>query len=727
MALSEEAREVEALAEAIRHHRRLYYNAQPELSDEAFDALEARLRRLHPDHSALGEVGAPPEGEAEAPGDSVDAQRLSASEVEAAATSLLEATEAAYAGRPEDPRRYKQRYVDLAVSAPEHPVFARIVPARGLEWTKTAHEIPMGSLNKVNTEEELRAWAARCDELAEAAELPPISGTLALTEKLDGISIELVYDGGELEAAITRGDGVVGERITPNVARMQGVPAGIPHRGRVSVRGEIILRKSDVADYEALKKKADPKFDRVKSLRNTASGVARTKLHELLPATRLLTALVYDVEGIEGLETESDKQAFLEAQGFSRPYFATGSVDEILAIYARYADGDRKRLDYEIDGLVIRAEQLRAADLLGELNHRPRAAVAFKFGNEMEVSKVRAVEWNTGDTGRITPVARVDPVMLAGAEVRQASLHNLGLVRELGIAVGDDVLVSRRNDVIPYVEKVMVRAGGRTEAPHACSSCGHEVQVDGEYLVCPNLDCPARRRGRIKTWVKQLGLLEWGEKTLERLFDEGLAREPADLYRLEIEDITALHGFGEDTAKKLLGPLRASMRIPFPVFVAALGIPAVSKETGRLLAGAGFASVEEVLDAGREQLAEIEGLGTIKADKILSGLEERADEIARLREVGVEPTRPDDEGPLAGLSFCFSGSHQRPRKVLAQIVERQGGTVSSGVKKGLSYLVLADASSTSSKAQKARKLGTEIVDEAGFARVVTERGGDLEG
>jgi DNA ligase (NAD+) len=722
MSPRDEEREVEALAAAIRHHRHLYYNAQPEISDAEFDALEERLRRLAPDHPALAEVGAPPE---EGGAVEVEATRLGDAEARAAADFLLEATERAYAGEPTDPRLYKQRYVDLLETAPDHPVFARIVPARGLEWPKSAHEIPMGSLNKVNTEQELRDWAARCDELAAEAGEPPVSAALSLTEKLDGISIELLYDGGELEAAITRGDGVVGERITPNVARMKGVPKEISHRGRVSIRGEIILEKSDVPAYERLKKAADPKFDRVKSLRNTASGVARTKLHELLPATRYLTARFYDVEGVEGMATESDKQAFIEKQGFERPFASTGDIEHVLSIYHRYADTNRKSLDYEIDGLVIRAERLSTADLLGELNHRPRAAVAFKFGNEMEVSKVRAIEWNTGDTGRITPVARVDPVMLAGAEVRQASLHNLGLVRELGIAAGDDVLVSRRNDVIPYVEKVVLDAGGRTEAPEACSSCGTTPVVDGEYLVCPNFDCPARRRGRIKTWVKQLGLLEWGEKTLERLFDEGLAREPADLYRLRIEDITALRGFGEDTARKLLEPLNAKKAVPFPVFVAALGIPAVSRETGKLLAQAGFSSVEEVLEAGRDRLAELEGLGAIKADKIIGGLRDRRDEIARLREVGVEATRPADEGPLAGLSFCFSGSHSRPRKELAKLVESQGGTVTSGVKKGLSYLVLSDANSTSSKAQKARKLGTEIVDEAGFEAIVRERGGEL--
>ncbi len=714
---------MDALAENIRHHRRLYYNETPELSDESFDALENQLRKLAPNHPVFAEVGAAPPNQ---PASDEQSHPLTSKELTAHTTWLLNATQRAFEGDPADPKTYQQHYLKVQRSAPKHPALQGLIPARGQEWTKVAHEIPMGSLNKVNSETELRDWAKRCDVMADNGGLPPVSDALSIAEKLDGISIEVLYDQGKMEAAITRGDGTFGEQITPNVAHMQDVPSSIPYPARVSVRGEIILRKSDVGRYETLKKSADPKFEKVKSLRNTASGIARTKLQELSHAVTCLSILFYDVEGAPDLTTESDKHQWLKDQGFSTPFTGTGTINDILQIYQKYADGARAALDYEIDGLVIRAEQLQTFDLLGELNHRPRAAVAFKFSNEMEVSVVRAIEWNTGDTGRITPVARVDPVILAGAEVKQASLHNLGRIRELGIAVGDQVLVSRRNDVIPYVEQVVVPGGGREEAPTECSACGEPVTLDGEYVVCLYPHCPARRQGRVKTWLKQLGLLEWGEKTLERFFEEELVTEVADLYRLRVEDIISLHGFGEDSARKLLEPLQAKKSIPFPVFVAALGIPAVSKETAKLLVQAGFSSVPEVLAATTEQLSEIDGLGTIKAEKILQGLRERAEEIKHLEEVGVTPTRPEASGPLAGLSFCFSGSHQRPRKHLVQIVESNGGTVTSGVKKGLTYLVLADATSTSSKAQKARKLGTDIIDENGFEAVVHKRGGQIE-
>lgn len=722
-----DAETIARLAEQIRHHRDRYYNDEPDITDAEFDALEDRLRSLAPDHEVLGEVGAAPADEAaNAEQESEAAALVEDRDADALATRLRSEQNRFYAGKTADPKMYLGLYVALERAAPEHPTLARVVPPRGRDWVKAAHEIPMGSLNKVNTEQELTDWAARCDELAEAAELEPTADDLSVTEKLDGISIEVLYDHGEIEAAITRGDGIVGERITPNVEKMQGVPSHIPHEGRISVRGEIILTKKDAERFAEHKKRVDPKFTVVKSLRNTAAGIARTKDPKLLPGCPMLTILFYDVEGVEGLEDEKDKLDFIVKQGFATPYVDFGDVAQMIAIWKHYEDEKRAKLDYEIDGLVVRANRLRTFHLLGELNHRPRAAVAFKFGNEMQVTTLRGIQWSTGDSGRITPIAQIDPVFLAGAEVRQASLHNIAKVRSMQIGVGDQVLVSRRNDVIPYVEKVVVHGPNEEEAPTACAACGEPVAVSGEYLVCENLMCPARRLGRLKTWVKHLGLLEWGEKTFVRLLDEGLVAEPADLYRLTVDDIAGLSGYGELSAQKLLAPLAEKKELPLPTFIAALGIPSVSKETAKLLLGAGFESVDAILEASPESLAEIEGLGSIKADKILTGLASRKEEIERLQAVGVRTTTLEESGPLAGLSFCFSGPASRPRKELQAIVENNGGVVSAGVKKGLTYLVLSDASSTSSKAQKARKLGTEIIDEGAFEALVTERGGSTE-
>lgn len=723
---AENHKAVEELAEQIRYHRDRYYNAQPEISDEEFDALEDRLRELAPDHPVLAEVGAAPAPEPEL--DRAAEQRAEAlvqkTGTDKLAEMLLAESERFYEGTSNaEPAHYKSLWLALEKENPDHAAFRMAVPPRGLDWQKARHEIPMGSLNKVNSPEELADWAKRCDELATKGELLPISQNLSMTEKLDGISIELLYQDGVLEVAITRGDGLVGERITPNVARMQGVPARIAHESRVSVRGEVILKRSDADDFTAFKRKVDKRFTEVKSLRNTAAGIARTKDPKLLLGCKFLTILFYEVEGVAGLKTEAEKFELLERLGFETPTLYVGDLETLQREHDAYAKGKREKLDYDIDGLVARANDLHTFTMLGELNNRPRGAVAFKFGHEMQVTLLNSVLWSTGDSGRITPIAQIEPVFLAGAEVRQASLHNLAKVKAMNIGPGDQVLVSRRGDVIPYVEKVVVKGDEVEEAPDRCAACGAPPSVEGEYLVCRNPACPAVLIGRLKTWIKQLGLLEWGDKTFVRLWEAGLVREVADLYRLKAEDIMALEGYGETSAKKLLEPLHEKKRIPLAIYIAALGIESVSKETAKLLANAGYDSFAAIAEASVEELSAIEGLGQIKAEKIINGMKARLQETRELEALGVVPITREEGGPLSGLSFCFSGSHSRPRKVLQKIVEQNGGTVASGVTKGLTYLVLSNPSSTSSKAQKARKLGTEIIDEAGFEEIIRSRGG----
>ncbi len=711
----EEDASIDILASQIRRHRALYYGGEPEISDAEFDALEDRLRALSPEHEVLAEVGAL---EGLTPAQTMGAHTGPApaqgapysAEAEKMATSLRQMNQALYDQTSTDAEGYRTLWHKLRSLSPGHPILDETVPPKGQDWPKARHEIPMGSLNKVNSVDELTAWAEKCDLLAKEAGVNPISADLVLTEKLDGLSLEVVYERGTLKEAITRGNGVVGERITPNVRAMKGVPAEISQKARISVRGEIILKKSDAEGLLAFRRTVDPSFTELKNLRNAASGLSRIKDPTLLGATRFLSVLFYDLEPSETLTTEREKLEAIRALGFETPGTQFGTTESLAEVWRRYGERKRKQLDYDIDGLVIRANNLHTATILGELNHRPRAGIAFKFGNEMQVTTLKDILWSTGDTGRITPIAQIEPVFLAGAEVKQASLHNLARIKELKIGKGDQVLVSRRNDVIPYVENVVVKGPKQERAPKVCQVCRTAVSSAGEYLVCPNPDCPARRVGRLKTWVRQLGLMEWGEKTLERLYTCGLVQEPKDLYQLKEQDIAALEGFGEVSARKLLTPLNQQKTLPLATFIAALGIETISKETAKLLVRAGYDSIEAIAEAEEEALSAIDGLGSLKASRIVEGLRTRLPEIERLKKVGVEPVHTLEAGPLVGLSFCFSGAQSKPRKVLHELVEQHGGSIASTVKKGLSYLVLADASSSSSKAQKARKLGVQIID-----------------
>jgi DNA ligase (NAD+) len=626
-----------------------------------------------------------------------------------------------YAGAPEiSDAAYDALEDDLRALDPTHPVLAKVGSgALVSEWDKARHEIPMGSLNKAVSVEELRAWLARCDELLAKDGAAGIDSDLFVAEKLDGISIEVLYKNGRMVDAITRGDGEVGERITQNVARMKGVPARIKETRSLSVRGEIILRLSDMKRHYASGT----------SPRNLAAGTSKRFDGG---NCEHLTVLFYDlasddaaepseVAGAKGAATEVEKFAYIRSLGFATPSTAHGSIEDVIALYGEYAGGRRAALDYEIDGLVVYANDLHAQALLGEVNHRPRGAIAFKFASPAKVTTVLLVGWDTGPSGRVTPVAIVAPVELAGATVQRASLHTASNVRALGIGVGDEVLVSRRNDVIPYVEEVVEKHGPPAEVPTVCPVCATLISVEGEYLVCRNTSCRAIVEGRIQSWIGAIGALEWGEKLIEQLVEAKLVREPRDLYALTWQQIAGLDRRGEKSAKKCLAELEARLPLSLPVFVAALGMDNFALQTARLLVAAGYDTIEKLLAAREDQLASVSGLGPIKAASIVRGLAARRDEIHRLLAAGIVPITPKEAGPLAGLTFCFTGASSRPRAELTQRVESKGGRVLASVTKELGYLVIADPASTSSKAVKARKLGTKLITEEELEALIQAR------
>ena len=591
---------------------------------------------------------------------------------------------------------------------PANPFLARVGSAVAADaWEKARHEIPMGSLNKVTTADELRSWLTRCDELLKKEGMGSIADDLYMAEKLDGISIELIYRDGKLQDAITRGDGEVGERITSNVVRMRGLPLRIDFTAPLSVRGEIILRISDWEKHFRAAGYGSP--------RNTAAGAAR----RLDGATAVhLTVVSYDVAEELDLETEVEKFELLHKLGFATPNSYRGDLATMLTIYDEYEAGKRAALDYEIDGLVIRANQLAAQGALGQLNRRPRGAVAFKFASVGKATTIRAITWETGPSGRVTPLAAFDPVELVGAMVKRASLHNMANVRDKGIGVGDEVLVKRRNDVIPYVEEVITDGGNTEQPPSVCAVCDKPLKVDGEYLLCTNRACDALLQGRIKNWIKAVGALEWGDKLIATLVDKEMVREPLDLYRLTVAHIASLERHGDKSAQNALDQLHSRLPLRLDTFLTALGIPGFAARTATLVVKAGYDELDKLMAASVEELAAIDGLGEIKAKNIVDGLEARADEIARLIEGGIQPVTGEAAGPLADKSFCITGSHSRPRKELEVAITDAGGQMLSGVTKELDYLVIADPASTSSKATKARRYGTQLIDEAQLLRMI---------
>ena len=642
------AARIAELGALLKQYKDAYYNGQPLVSDAAYDQLEDELRALDPGHAVLASIGAPV------------------------------------------PAKAKPRAAGAQVS----------------EWEKAQHKIPMGSLNKAVDEGEFQAWVNRCEEHAARDKLPGVQGDLFVTEKLDGISLEVIYEQGVLTEAITRGDGQIGERITVNVARMKGALPRLKEPLNVSVRGEIILKLSDMKRS----------FPNASNARNMASGTAKRFDGN---GCEHLTVLFYDLEGEDAVD-EVHKFERLKQLGFETPNLYHTDASGVVRLYREYAASKRAALDYEIDGLVIRCNPVRTQALLGELAERPRAAVALKFASQTKVTRLKRIVWDTGDSGRVTPIAEFELVWIGGAHLERASLHNISNVKALGISEGDEILVSRRNDVIPQVEEVVVKHGPPVVIPTTCGVCQSKLVSEGEFISCRNTDCRAIVEGRLKNWVEAQDVHDFGAHIIGELVRAKLAREPSDLYKLRVEDVARLEHMGEISATKILNNLRAKLPLSLPLFLASLGIEHFALLTAKLIVGHGLDTLDKVRQATEAQIAAIPGLGPSKARVVVEGMKARSAEIDRLLAVGVVPVAPSHGGPLAGLSFCFTGALSRPRKELEALVEKHGGNLLSGVTKDLKYLIMSDPNSGSSKAEKAKKYGTKCLDEAAFFKLVDD-------
>lgn len=611
-------------------------------------------------------------------------------------TQLLQANQDYYNGTPTVTDEVYDAWRDeLRDLDPESLVLKQIGAPPASEWVKVKHGHTMGSLDKVNTPDELVAWAAKIQRV--------VYDPLLVTEKLDGISISLRYEGGRLVLAATRGDGTTGEDITSNVRRMKNVPASVPLLDPFTVRGEIVLLKSDFTEH----------FSDKANTRNAASGTAKRTDGK---GSEHLSILAYQiVEGVE-LLTEEIQYTTLENLGFKTPkWVVVPTAEAVNLLWKEYEERLREALPYEIDGLVVRSNDLLHQISLGDSHGRPKGAVAFKFTPPARETVLTEVIWQVGGTGRITPVAVFEPVSLVGATVTRASLYNIAYIEQLGVDLGSTILVVRANDVIPRVQSVVRPSDGTSvKAPECCPSCGAATARDGEYVVCPNLSgCPAQTVGRLKAWIRELRILEWGESLLQRLADAGLVTSVADLYALKKEQIAGLDRMADKSAENVLKTLWEANPVPLENFLGGLSIPLCATSIIKLVIDAGFDSLGKIQEMTYAQLCAIDGLGPKRATAIQEGLESREGLIAALLANGVK-IKERAVGNLTGKSVCFTGTSTRKRSVLETMAANAGANVKGSVGKGLTYLVLADPNSTTSKAVAARKHGTTCISEEDF-------------
>ena len=570
------------------------------------------------------------------------------------------------------------------------------VPDADSKWVKVRHAAPMTSLNKAVTPQELADWHASCGKRT----------GLVVSVKCDGASVSLKYSNGVLVQALTRGDGDVGEDITRNVKRMKGIVHTI-NGFTGHLRGEIVLLHSDWKKH--FPTKANP--------RNAAVGTAK---REDGVGSEHLTVLHYQMlrDGGTPITRKSIEFRALEKVGCAvARWELVADFAGVVAIYDRFVKTDRATTDFDIDGLVVEFDDLSVMETLGDLNKRPRGAVAAKFPPDAKETTLRDIRWQVGKSGRVTPVAEFDAVSLAGANVSNATLHNLSNIRTLckplgvpHLRVGDVLIASRRGDVIPGIESLLKSNGGLALAPpDECPACKTNLVMDGEYLVCRGEDCPAQVVGGISRWVRKIGVLGIGDSIIEALVEQAGVEDAADLYMLDpvkCESVTTSSGsrLGR-TAHTLVAELKAKSEVPLHTFVGSLGIPLCARSMCKVIVDAGYDDLDKMAAASVTQLSVIPGMGSGKAEEFVKGFRARRTLMDKLLDCGVT-IKAKAVGAMSGLSVCFTGV--RLPDMEAEI-EAQGGNVKGSVGKGLTFLVAKDPTGVSGKLDKARAMGVKVV------------------
>lgn len=590
------------------------------------------------------------------------------------------------------------------------------------EFTQHRHLQRLWSLDKVRTKGELADWSARAEKLrgeynaSHETQLPPI--TYALEYKFDGLTVNLTYENGLLTQAATRGNGVVGEEILPQVRTIRSVPLTIPFLGRMECQGECFMRLSVL---DKLNRSGE---EQLKNARNAAAGALRN-LDPAVTAKRNLDVCCYSVGFLEGaaLSAYGETIAFLKENGlpvseFMRIYPDIQSVYEGIA----QAEARRDQLDFLIDGMVVKICDGATREALGATDRFPRWAIAFKFAAEEATTILRDVTWEVGRTGKLTPRAYLEPVELAGATIRHATLNNYDDILRKRVRIGSRVFIRRSNDVIPEITGVAEEeeTGRPIEKPSRCPACGAHVEHRGVHLYCTNsLSCPPQITARLAHYASReaMDINAFSEKTAAQLVETMQLRSIPDLYDLTASDFMALEGFKNKKTGNLLAAIESSKHCTLGAFLFAIGIPNVGSKTARDLALA-FGCLERVRSASLEELTAIPDVGEIVAQSVIDFFADSsiADQIDRLLAHGVTPMgeeQPAENSPVSGKTIVVTGAMERMgRSEMEGLIEKLGGKASSSVSKKTNLVVAGPGAG--SKLDKARELGVPVMTEVDF-------------
>ncbi len=592
-------------------------------------------------------------------------------------------------------------------------------------FAQVTHEIPMLSLDNVFDEKELDAFHKRIQDRIPSAHF----NAFCCEPKLDGLAVSLLYDNGVLVQAATRGDGAVGENITENVRTISAIPLKLQGKGwpvRLEVRGEVFMPK---AGFERLNQQALKKGEKTfVNPRNAAAGSLR-QLDSKITAQRPLNFYAYSVGVIEGAELASSHyQRFLQLKGWGLPMCPetrlVSSMDEVKEYYQSILTR-RAQLAYEIDGVVIKVDDIELQQKLGFVARAPRWAIAYKFPAQEEITLLNDVEFQVGRTGAITPVAKLEPVFVGGVTVSNATLHNADEIERLGVKIGDSVIIRRAGDVIPQIVSVLLDRRSDTVVdivfPQYCPVCNSDIErVEGEAVArCTGgLVCQAQRKEALKHFVsrKALDVDGLGEKVIEQLVDKEMVSTPADLFRLKAGQLTVLERMGPKSAQNIVHALNAAKMTTLPRFLYSLGIREVGEATAANLA-LHFGSLDKIRQATHEELLEVQDVGVIVASHITSFFEQDKNQrvINELIELGIQwPNieKPSQDAilPLLGKVVVLTGSLSKlSRSDAKAALQELGAKVTGSVSKNTDILFAGEAAG--SKLVKAQELGIEIRSE----------------
>lgn len=598
-----------------------------------------------------------------------------------------------YQGTPEvsddefDALEEKLREVD-----PEHPVL-QMVGAPQAEASKVKHKTKMLSLGKVYEYEELKKWAKNHEIIS--------------MYKIDGVSCSLIYKSGELCLGKTRGDGLWGEDITNKVKWITSVPDFIAEQEEIEIRGEIFCR---FPSFEKLKDKMQELgLERPSNPRNIVAGLMGRK--ENIELASYLEFQAFDVIGLD-FDKELEKFEWQKKEKFNVPEVKIHQ--ELKGIEERIEE-TRKFLstgDYLVDGLVFVYNDISYQNELGETSHHPRYKMAFKFKGDAKATKIKTITWQISRNGVLTPVAEVEPIEISGAKISRVTLHNFGVVKSQNLKRGDIIEIVRSGEVIPKFLQVIKLSPGKFEIPEKCPYCQKKIYEEDIRLFCRNKQCPGKKKEEILHFIRVMNIEDLSGKRLDLLIDAGLVKQTSDLFKLKVDDLLKLDKVQQKLAEKIALNIDKCREVDLIKFLTSLGLAGGGESMCEKIVHSGHDTIEKVINISLDQLTEVEGFGEKSASDFLNSLLEKKDFIEEILSTGVKITLAEKkETKISGKKFCITGPLSRKRSEIEEMIRGGGGVNTGSVSKNTDFLVTNEDESSSSKFQKAKKLGVTIITE----------------